>query len=285
MATTDPELERIAAEQHNCLRCHAMPTLAYRSPTDGEIVDLSIDRNALAHSAHAELSCVECHHRSYTRYPHPRRAAPRDFDCLGCHRDDADPRFAWDHIETEFAHSVHARSEAPNAEGFSCQSCHHPHRFRTTQIGDPLTWIVQEHNQVCLSCHTQLISAASASHDWLPNRAAHWDAVRCVDCHTPADDHANHRILAAEDSPRDCVGCHSADARLLARLYHFRSEEDIARTGLIAKAIYNESYVVGMSRSPLLDRLSLAILVLVVLMLTAHGVGRYLVHREHKRSS
>jgi hypothetical protein len=90
--------------------------------------------------------------------------------------------------------------------------------------------------------------------------------------------------LPAEESAENCVDCHSTNPQLLARLYHFRSEEDIARRGLLAQAVFNEAYVVGMSKSPMLDRISLMIIGLMVLLLTAHGVGRYLAHRANRRS-
>ncbi|MCG6986475.1 MAG: nitrate reductase [Thiocapsa sp.] len=281
----DAVLAAAAADRHACLRCHAMTTLAYRNPEDGAIVDLSIDRRGLSHSVHGNLACIDCHRRSYRRYPHPERPAPEEFDCIGCHRDDGDDLARdWGHIDAEFQRSVHAVSDDPGAAGFSCHSCHDPHRFRTAEVGEPVTQIVRDHNAVCLSCHEGLIAPHRGSHGWLPNRDAHWEAVRCVDCHTPGALHASHEILAAEESARNCVGCHSTDRTLLARLYQFQSEEDIARRGLIAKAVFNEAYVIGMSRDPVLDRLSLIILGLVFLLLTAHGIGRYLAHRAHGRA-
>ncbi|NCA70996.1 MAG: nitrate reductase [Sphingobacteriia bacterium] len=274
-----------AAERQACLRCHAMPTLAYREPTTGDIVSLHIDPHALADSVHGQLACLDCHRRSYRRYPHPERAAPREFDCIGCHRDDdADLGRQWLGIDAEFQRSVHAVSTSPRAANFDCHTCHDPHRFRPAAVGEPLTEIVARHNAVCLSCHRRLLEPQRRSHAWLPNRDAHWQAVRCIDCHTPPAREANHEVLAAEQTERNCVGCHSSDPRLLAGLYRFRSEEEIARRGLLAQALFNEAYVIGMSRSPLLDRLSLIILGLLILALAAHGIGRYLVHRAGRDS-
>ncbi|UHD17023.1 cytochrome c3 family protein [Thiocapsa bogorovii] len=281
----DIDRAEASADRHACLRCHAMSTLAYRDPDDGEIVDLSIDREGLAHSVHGELACIDCHRRSYRRYPHPNRPAPGDLDCIGCHEDDDhDLSRGWIDIDAEFKRSVHAVSDAPEALGFSCHSCHDPHRFRPAVVGEPIARIVRNHNEVCLSCHMQLVGPSSTSHDWLPNRDAHWTSVRCVDCHTPVAVFAHHEILPAEDSEQNCVSCHSADPQLLARLYQFRSEEDIARRGLLAKAVFNEAYVVGMSKSPALDRLSLVIMGLMVLLLAAHGLGRYLARRANRRA-
>ncbi len=281
----DSRLSATAADRHACLRCHAMPTLAYRNPEDGKILDLSIDREGLAHSVHGELACIDCHRRSYRRYPHPDRPAPGDLDCIGCHEDDdRNLSRGWVDIDAEFKRSVHAVSDAPEAAGFSCHSCHDPHRFRPAEVGEPIVQIVRNHNGVCLSCHEELAAPFGTSHDWLPHRDAHWASVRCVDCHTPVADFANHEVLPAEKSEKNCVSCHSANPQLLARLYHFQSEEDIARSGLLAKAVFNEAYVVGMSKSPTLDRLSLVIMGLTVLLLAAHGVGRYLARRANRRA-
>ncbi|WP_233490106.1 cytochrome c3 family protein [Thiocapsa marina] len=281
----DLQLAEAAADRHACLRCHAMSTLAYRNPENSDIVGLSLDREALAHSVHGELACIDCHRRSYRRYPHPDRPAPGDLDCIGCHEDeDQNLSRGWVDIDAEFKRSVHAVSDSPEAAGFSCHSCHDPHRFRPAAVGEPIAQIVRNHNEVCLSCHEKLVAPLNTSHDWLPNRDAHWASVRCVDCHTPAAVFANHDILPAEQSEKNCVSCHSSDPQLLARLYQFRSEDDIARRGLLAKAVFNEAYVVGLSKSPALDRLSLIIMGLVVLLLAAHGVGRYLARRANRRA-
>lgn len=274
-----PEL---AAERQACLRCHGRPNLVYRNPTDGELISLYIAGDALSESAHGELGCLDCHRRSYRRYPHPERAGPREFDCIGCHRGDDQGPHHWDAIDEEFQRSVHALSDSPRAADFSCHACHDPHRFRPAQVGEPLREIVSRHNEVCLACHQTLTAPYTVSHDWLPNPHAHWRSVRCVECHTPVSEHAHHEILPAAESRVNCSGCHASNPQLLARLYHFRSEEDIARHGLLAKAILNEAYVIGMSRSPTLDALGLALLGLTLLGLGAHALGRYLAHRSKK---
>ena len=88
------------------------------------------------------------------------------------------------------------------------------------------------------------------------------------------------QILAAKDSNFDCVSCHSKEARLLDRLYQYRSETELARRGWLSQAVFNEAYVVGMSRSPLLDALGLGVIGLTLLGLIAHGWGRYRAYRR-----
>lgn len=283
-----------AAEAHPgnavCLRCHAMETLAYRDAHTLEIVSLSVDPAGFAGSVHGKLACAKCHQADYRRYPHPERADPKPMSCVGCHeKAPPDSAYPLKTIESEYRRSAHVAPGARDAARFSCHSCHDPHAFRVSRLGTPLTQVVRDDNAVCAACHADLLEPGSPVHAWLPKPQAHWGAVRCLECHTPAPDDAatpgrvSHRILPKAEGVRDCVKCHSRDTRLMDRLYRYRSEEDLARRGLLAKAIFNDAYVVGMSRNPALDALSLVIIALTLLGLTAHGLGRYLVHRRGRR--
>lgn len=275
-------------ENKACLRCHQMATLAYRDPASGKILDLSIDPKALARSDHAELACTDCHHADSKRYPHPASVSRQSLECVACHeeKDDAAERqYRFKTIEEEFGRSIHATSDDPKADGFSCHSCHDPHRFRASAVGQDIASIVREDNQLCLSCHEEVRDPVRDPHTWLPKREKHRESVRCLDCHTPLSENGgpvSHQILAGEDSNRDCVNCHSRDSGLLSRLYQYRSEQDLAGQGWLSKAVFNQAYVVGMSRSPLIDRLALLIIGIAVLGLGAHGYGRYLAYRRFR---
>ncbi len=276
------------SDQRACLRCHAMKTLAYRDPLHNKIISLVIDPQRFTQSEHGQLNCSDCHERNYHRYPHSNRAQP-SLQCVKCHEDGTKqaqhqsahqpPRqYQFTTIEQEFKRSVHATSDDPDAQNFNCHACHNPHEFQRSQIGKPLAQIVKDDNRICLSCHEQRFESLEKTHAWLPRRDKHWQAVRCLECHTPLSttgQPVSHQILAAADSKVNCVNCHSQDAQLLTRLYQYRSQADLARTGLIAKAVFNEAYVVGMSRSPTIDFIGLLLMVLTALGLIAHGWGRY----------
>ncbi|GAB0149908.1 hypothetical protein McPS_26480 [Marichromatium sp. PS1] len=273
------------ARDHECLRCHAMSTLAYREPDSGEIRSLALDPQRLDHSAHAELACSDCHARGYGRYPHRARLADEQLGCVECHADDpADATYRLDRIAEEFAASVHASSDHHKLRQFDCHSCHDPHAFRASQVGDDLGAIVRRDNQTCLDCHHRVTDPLRGSHAWLPQRDAHWAAVRCIDCHTPTTPQASHQILAAADSSKRCVACHSRDSRLREGLYRYRLAQDQAEHGWLTSLVRNDAYIVGMSRSPLLDALSLAILALVALVIALHGYGRYRLARRRKEN-
>jgi hypothetical protein len=268
------------AEQRACLRCHGMATMAYRDPGSGEILSLVVDKAGFGHSVHGDLACSQCHEHGYREYPHSPELTAAELNCVQCHEDHPEntDRVDFSLINQEYQASVHALSEDPEAEGFNCHSCHDPHVFRASLLGREIPEIVAYDNQICLSCHEELRDPLSPSHAWLPNRDKHWASVRCLDCHTPLNDNGrpvSHEILSAEQSNTNCVNCHSKAQGLISRLYQYRSREDIQKSGFFAKAVYNDAYIVGMSRNPLIDFLALLVLFLTVLVLAAHGYGRY----------
>lgn len=287
IAAASPSPVALDSASRTCLRCHAMSTLGYRDPASGEIIELFISPEALAHSTHSDLACSECHGQRYRDYPHPEPSLDEMLGCVSCHEDDeASSKYQLARIQAEFEESVHVTAvESARDRPVGCESCHDPHSFRVAQIGDPIEEIVTKHNRVCLSCHEAIRDDEIASHAWLPNPQRHRQAVRCVDCHTTGLGEASHQILPADQAARHCVGCHSRSAELLNRLYDYRSEEELARHGWLSKAVFNEAYVVGLSRNPALDRLSLIVLGLVTLVLAAHGLGRYLAARRRRDRS
>lgn len=275
-------------ENRSCLRCHGMATLAYRDPESGEIVDLAVGRQVFGLSVHGELACSQCHEGDYQRYPHPEALSAAELNCVDCHEDNPEntDRLDFGLIEEEFEASVHAISDDPEAAGFSCHSCHDPHAFRASLLGREIPEIVAYDNQICMSCHDDLRDPLTLSHSWLPNPGKHWESVRCLDCHTPLGENdrpVSHQILSAEQSNVNCVNCHSQGQGLLARLYEYRSQQDIESRGFFAKAVFNDAYVVGMSRNPLIDRFALVIIGLTLLGLAGHGYGRYRAYRSLRR--
>lgn len=269
-----------------CMRCHHMQTLAYRDRETGKVVDLSIHAARYARSAHREMACDDCHDRGYREYPHRSNKADEGLTCVGCHRQLAIAHRdlpALDAIEAEYRLSVHA---VARGDAFSCFSCHDAHDFRPEPKDALPQQRIVANNGLCLDCHREQRGEIPAGHDWLPRAGAHWQAVRCVDCHTPVNgpERVSHRVLSGADSTRDCVECHIRDSALLSQLYDWRSEQVLREQGFFRQAIYNQAYIVGMSRSDRLDRISLGLLLLVLIGIFAHGTGRWLAHRKRSRS-
>jgi hypothetical protein len=268
------------------MRCHWMETMAYRDRNTGKIVNLSIDREGYQHSVHAELACDDCHDRGYDHYPHRTSSADEDLQCVQCHenrQDDGAPNLIG--LYHEFEKSVHVTE---GVEDFSCFSCHNPHAFHPGRAGDSITQVVNETNGTCLDCHTKLLTPVPKGHEWLPRPQAHWSAVRCLDCHTPLEgripDRPSHNVLKAEDSNQLCVECHRKGSALLSQLYNYRAEQERDEKGFFSQALYNDSYIVGMTRNPWMDWIGLGSILLMILGVTAHGVGRYLTHRKQEAS-
>lgn len=84
-------------------------------------------------------------------------------------------------------------------------------------------------------------------HEWLPNAPRHWEAVRCVECHTPESTHSklalSHEILDKEQAQRNCVSCHSKDTALRTRLYRHMAQEETNEMGFLNSAVLGDAYV------------------------------------------
>jgi predicted CXXCH cytochrome family protein len=260
-----------------CLRCHGMETLAYWDKNTGLMVNLSVNSEQYRQSNHQNLACVDCHRADYSGYPHAESVKQETLYCLDCHQNDPKlVHYQFDEIEQAFKKSVHAQ-QFP--EQFSCFSCHDPHQFKVSESGEDLADIVRHGNRICSNCHQTVLN----HHQWLPNPSLHWRSVRCIECHTATT--LSHQVLPAAQSTRLCVECHSKEATLLTRLYQYRSEQDLQKTGWFNNAVFNQAYIIGMSRNDTIDRWALIILGLTVVGLFAHGLGRFLASqlRSHQR--
>jgi hypothetical protein len=280
------EVKNAKTSSAYCLRCHGMETLAYRDTVTGKIVNLYVNPQQYKQSNHKRLECVTCHTADYSHYPHPESVKSENLYCLDCHKDE--PKFVpyrFTEIKQDFQNSIHATQVH---EQFTCFSCHNPHQFKVSRVGEDISEIVRYDNNICLNCHASPLYKALnqkgfadlvISHKWLPNPQLHWRSVRCIECHTPAGTHLSHKILAAKQSVKNCVECHSKKATLLTSLYKYRSQEDLQKTGWFNKAVFNNAYIIGMSRNETVDSWGLIILVLTLAGLFLHGLGRFLARR------
>ncbi len=76
------------------------------------------------------------------------------------------------------------------------------------------------------------------------------------------------------DAVKNCTECHSSDSRLMATLYKFRSQEERRNDGFVNGVILNQSYVIGANRNYYLNRLSLVLFGLVLLLVSFHAILR-----------
>jgi hypothetical protein len=232
-------------------------------------------------SNHKSFSCTDCHSSEYVNFPHAGelRMEPK-LNCIDCHGgDEAYARYHFEEIESEYAQSTHYKLEE---YGFSCWKCHAPHSYKIkVRSSSNVRETILYDNTICLKCHSdfnrfQLMSDKEEiniikKHDWLPNQAAHFASVRCIECHTKINNDiaVAHIIRPKEDAVRLCNECHSKNSLLMASLYKFESKEQ-RRDGFFNGIILNESYVIGANRNEYLNLLSIIMFFGVIGVIGTH---------------
>lgn len=278
------------ADAEYCFRCHSNSAQLIEVISENwRAEDLLIAPLEYAQSNHGELSCLDCHAYTWPFFPHQEQVRSQNLSCLGCHKGQKKfHKFQFTHIENEYALSVHNQKLAGD---FSCFSCHDPHSFRI-HIDDEIHHTVEESNQICRRCHLSPSRFADLtkrdlpvlrqSHNWLPSAELHWQHVRCIECHTPHGKRVSHRILAAKQAERKCEQCHTQNSILVSKLYEHRVKEAKENYGFANAAVFNDAYIIGMTRNIYLDWLFLGLSVMVVLGIAFHGTLRIVMARRRK---
>ncbi|TBW33791.1 hypothetical protein EYW49_19525 [Siculibacillus lacustris] len=298
-APSDPALvEKIRQSNAACYGCHTEQGLKAPPRADLDLEKLRQlvhDPAQFDASNHAGMECTVCHGQGYKAFPHAAGAKQSISECGECHATKAL------RIETQFEASVHAKNFK---EQFTCRTCHDPHAFRVAaKLGDPHKIVAQD-NAMCVGCHNSDLRFAlfSASvtpqkvrpdldtlHAWLPNTRLHWQAVRCIECHTPTSPvkslGMSHEILGKDKAEKNCVTCHSQETALATRLYRFAAENGTADLGFANAAILDSAYVVGATRNPIVDRTVGVLFGLTVAVLLGHGALRIALALIRRRRS
>lgn len=297
-ALMKPELlEKIRKANNECFACHSEDGLKKPPQTTADM-DLSKlrllvhDPKVFNGSNHGLMECTQCHGTGYAGFPHAAEAKQNISACEECHA------VKVMRIEQQFAASVHATNLK---DKFTCTTCHSPHvDLIASKLIDPHKIVAQD-NRHCLACHDSDQTFAKFApddektalkkerpdidsiHDWLPNTRLHWQAVRCVECHTPPTKTLSHEIVNKEKAEKKCVACHSADSSLKTRLYRHLVKEEQQKLGFANSVILANSYVLGATRHPLLDTLLMIAFGTMILGLVAHGVGRIVARLIRRR--
>ena len=278
------EVNDFVEDNESCLKCHGEMKFTIEDESSGRIVtqymcpDRIIDRDNYYTAVHKAFSCTDCHSYEFNTFPHPIESRiEENYLCMDCHGyDESFAQYHFEEIEMEFEGSIH------NIEEFSCWKCHDPHTYKAfirnaTDIREAILY----DNNMCLNCHanfrhfTMLTERPEInvveSHDWLPNQVAHFRSVRCIECHTEINDTilVAHKILPKSEAVQRCTECHSSDSRLMHTLYKFQSLEK-RKAGFINGIIINNSYVIGANQNVLLNRLSLLLFGLILLVILFH---------------
>jgi predicted CXXCH cytochrome family protein len=238
---------------------------------------------------HTGMACKECHIEGYVDYPHADDGERKIEDCMECH-----PQRGGE-ITKEFEESIHYKE---HGDKFTCISCHDAHYMQVaTKIKLPRE-IAKQDNDFCIRCHESELRYGEIVelekdlpdldivHEWLPNPALHWAALRCVDCHSPPTRvSVSHQILPREEAEKECVSCHSRDSSLRTQLYrHLIQEERLEKAGFLNSVLLTETYVIGATRNEYLDFASYILLALTLGGIFVHGFLRFLSGRIRRRN-
>ncbi len=277
-----------AADNQHCFNCHANQIYSFENEVSGMTERKAMNPNFIFQpdvfyqGVHRHFACTDCHSPDYENFPHQAelRLEPM-YSCIDCHGgDEAFASYHFEAIEEEFGKSVHA---SRHSENFNCWMCHDPHSYKAmTRSNFKISEIVTYHNQMCSNCHDNPVNFQRISdstkkpleqiHEFLPNFKLHFSAVRCIECHTPAEDTlwVSHNVLEKEFAVKKCTECHSANTMLMSSLYKYQNLEARKNRGTLNAVFLNESYVIGANRNIYLNIISLVLFGLTVAGILIH---------------
>lgn len=278
---TPEELQKIDIANGKCLSCHSQAGLE-KPPKAGmdlaKLAKMLVAPAAYKESDHGQMACAKCHKGDYDQHPHTPDPDEAISECQECHAKKAM------RVERQMEKSVHAKNLG---ETLTCAKCHDAHVMRlAAKLGDPRRIVAQD-NKVCVDCHDSDAAYAELApadkkrprldetHAWLPQMARHWEAVRCVECHTPPDEKIlSHEILDKDGAEKKCTACHNPDTVLKDRLYRHLAKDEQKRYGFLNSVILSNSYVIGANRHPVLDEVLIGLTAATSLGVLLHGLGR-----------
>jgi hypothetical protein len=297
-ATLSADMERyrlvndFVDDNEACFKCHAETKYVLvdeffgREITQSLCPDKRVDREAYYSMVHKSFACLDCHAYEYEEFPHPLQARLEEpYQCIDCHGYDENyAQYQFENIELEYMESVHAT----DVENFSCWKCHDPHTYQLTVRDEQstITEAIAYNNDICLSCHSdfsqfELLTDREEinildTHDWLPNQAAHFGSVRCIECHTSISDSTlvAHHVQPSDLAVRKCSECHSKNSILMASLYKHEARESRKKYGFINGVILNEAYVIGANRNPTLVTITIVLFLLTLGGIAIHTIAR-----------
>lgn len=286
------EVNDFVDENEACFKCHAETKYVLvdeffgREITESMCPDKMVHRDEYYDMVHKSFACLDCHAYEYEEFPHPLEARLEEpYQCIDCHGYDENyAQYQFEEIEMEYLESVHAT----DVENFSCWKCHDPHSYQLTVRDDQSTIkeAIAYNNDICLSCHSdfsrfELLTDREEidildTHDWLPNQAAHFGSVRCIECHTSISDSTlvAHHVQPSDQAVRKCSECHSKNSILMASLYKHEAKESRKKYGFINGVILNEAYVIGANRNPTLVTLTIVLFLLTLGGIAIHTIAR-----------
>jgi len=285
-------IDEVKPMNENCMECHGQDQYTYFNDQIGREVkakmcdDYIINEEGFYQSNHFSFACLDCHSSGFEDYPHPAQARfEQVYNCTDCHGfTETDKKYQFSKIAESYKESVHHKELG---DEFSCWSCHDPHTYSVTaRKSESINDIIAYNNSMCLDCHSdmeqfELLADRRVnvleSHDWLPNQKLHFNNVRCIECHTKVDEDIMiaHNVQPKEKAVRKCVECHSKNSLLTSTLYKYKVKEKRKNDGFYNGVILNDSYVIGATRNPLLNNISIILFFLTIGGIIVHALLRY----------
>jgi hypothetical protein len=170
-----------------CERCHGeLELLRQQAGSLARAQELLVSIEVIAHSAHGDQTCADCH-SGYGRYPHVDRLTATQ-TCASCHAE----------AESLWSLGAHATADDP----VSCRQCHDAHDIAAVDTARTTPHAARL-NAPCIACH----SGAQ-----LPLHEPHAADVSCARCHAPHDTRPPvdpEAWLAPTRQAATCGACHA----------------------------------------------------------------------------
>jgi thiosulfate reductase cytochrome b subunit len=279
----------------DCLKCHAIDSDQSHYKIDygklhnpSESIDFRLDVSRYGASNHGKLACRVCHVIGKEIYPHLPAARGQYIGCVYCHqRAMGEEKFNVSDITGEFEHSYHYQK---HSQLFDCTCCHDPHVFDITDSTKTVTAIIADDNEMCRQCHMSREQFAAISdrefpvlyekHSWLPFVEKHLAGVRCVECHTAHTESISHETFGIKKAEKDCLVCHQSESILMTTLYKAGASRDLSAFGFTNKGLFEDKYVFGAIRNPMLERIGWIVLAATLAGVLGHGFFRLIFSRK-----
>jgi len=271
-----------------CSGCH-VKNPSYTTQYSKTLVDYnsSVHGLAIKKGKKEAADCIDCHGSHDLRKADDPESRINQFNipnlCGKCHIG----------IAQEYRSSTHGIALAKGVKDSpGCTYCHGEHNIKSVP---DMPQKVFEENHInrmtaiknkmvfCIGCHTDEalmkkynISTVSKAHDWLPNKATHWETVRCVDCHSSyVPPNLSHNIMPPEKTIKKCEECHQQNSLLMTKLYKHEKKRSREKFGFVNGTLLSDAYVVGTTRNVFLESLSVIIFGLTIFGLGMHGFLRW----------
>jgi cytochrome b subunit of formate dehydrogenase len=194
-----------------CLACHSDKSLAMSKR--GQQVSLFVDSTKIQGSAHASLSCTDCH-VGFKASELPHAKTIKAVQCQTCH----DVGGYEKSVHGKTAGSPGGKNKSEPAAG--CKDCHGTHQILSPN--DPKSAANRSHlSSTCGHCHDETVQHYARSAHGIALQNGVKGAPSCIDCH------GEHNVepVASKESPvsksreaKMCLSCHLDNADVRQRM-------------------------------------------------------------------